>query len=165
MKGKILVAQKNNILFLKITGNIVYNDFRGFDIYLSDLFEKKDIKNAVIDLNEAKSIDSTNLGLIAKVAVNIFKKYEKKIILISENDDITRVIESMGFSQIMHIVKSFKCDDKLNYNNIVSDMNVDKNEAEEVNTMLEAHKQLAELTPENRDKFEKVIEFLENELK
>jgi anti-anti-sigma factor len=157
--NKILVAQTDELVIIKMIGNIKYTEFKGFEFFISELLEDENLKDGLIDLTENESIDSTNLGIIARLAVTILQKTEKKITVLCPNINIRKILESIGFEDIMNITDStnrdnFKFDE-------LKDINPDRKK--ELEIVLDAHKTLSELNQVNEKKFKKVVEYLQTE--
>jgi anti-anti-sigma regulatory factor len=57
----------------------------------------------VIDLTETRSIDSTTLGLLAKLSIPVGKVGLLPTV-VTTHEDITRLLQSMGFDQVFNIV-------------------------------------------------------------
>jgi hypothetical protein len=58
----------------------------------------------VIDLTETRSIDSTTLGLLAKLSILSRQKVGLLPTVVTTHEDITRLLQSMGFDQVFNIV-------------------------------------------------------------
>ena len=71
-----------------------------------------DFQSVVIDLVEAEGIDSTTLGLLAKVSIRAQERYGYRPVIISTNENITRLITSMGFDMVFDIRTEAISDDE-----------------------------------------------------
>ncbi len=102
---KILQAEKQGIYVLKFIGEIRLNLCSTLDNLVESITQDPDFKTVVIDLTETEIIDSTTLGLLAKIAMAAQKRSNFLPTMISTNPDITRIITSMGFDKIFIIVR------------------------------------------------------------
>ena len=112
----------------------------------------------VVDLTEAVGIDSTSLGLLAKLSLRTKERIHEVPTLVSTNEDITRILQSMGFNdQIFTIVTdSYAPEDSLS--EIPAD-NIDEHVA--ARHVLEAHQVLMELNENNKNEFRDLVTELE----
>jgi anti-anti-sigma factor len=110
--GNVLYANHDGLVVFKFVGEIRYtmgDSYRvsaSLDAFLDDLFESKDFENILIDLTETDSIDSTNLGLLAKIAQFTERHYGRKPTIISTNEDINAILDSVGFDQVFTTPRS-----------------------------------------------------------
>ena len=66
--GKVLHASHDDIHVLRFIGDIRYTLSPSIDRFLKEIFSGSPPAGFVIDLTETDSIDSTNLGLLARIA-------------------------------------------------------------------------------------------------
>ncbi|HQM45359.1 MAG TPA: STAS domain-containing protein, partial [Smithellaceae bacterium] len=66
--GSVYYARHENTYVIKLIGEVRYQLGCAFDDFLKRLFAKDDFRDIVIDLTETRMIDSTCLGLLAKIA-------------------------------------------------------------------------------------------------
>ena len=108
----------NKRCFIKLVGHVHYSNSAGFEQFVADIINKGIIDNILIDLSETTGIDSTNLGLVAKLANYTISSHKKKITLITANPDVTTILDSMGFFEVSVIVETE--DASLTYNSSIS---------------------------------------------
>jgi len=158
-RGKYFFAEKDGITYIKMVGNLKYTTSSGFDHCVDGLMERG-FHSLVIDLSEATYIDSTNLGLIAKLAGTARDSSEIHVSIISPNEDINEILRSVRFDQLFTIVEEVP--------RIESLRELDERERdrkEDLQMLLEAHKALMDAHEENRPQFKDVVELLEKELR
>ena len=158
--GQILHGTHNGVEILYYKGDIRHTLCVALDRYLQKLLDKQDFHGFVVDLTEAVSIDSTNLGILARLARAMQKAGLPKVTLISDQPDINELLDAVGFYQVFHIVEAQETVlDKLS--------DIPSIEEENVNTtklMLEAHRALMSLNESNRSMFKDVVQAFEDEL-
>ena len=98
-EGIYQFAEKGDLFIIKLGGRLKYSVSSGFEKFLSKLFEEKKRKDILIDLSTVVAIDSTNLGLLAKIAIYSIENFNKKISIISTNDDVNIQLRNMGFDE------------------------------------------------------------------
>ena len=77
-----------------------------FDQYIETLFGKNDFCTILFDLSEAEGLDSTTLGLIAKIAVKSESLKNIQPIVICDSSDIIKLLASMGIDSVCQIIMS-----------------------------------------------------------
>ncbi|NQU42469.1 STAS domain-containing protein [bacterium] len=156
-EGKILFTTKHDIWFLKLIGDLRYSLGPAFDALIDRLHDEENLKNVLIDLTEAVSIDSTNFGLLARIARMTWNRSKRRPVLISTNSDINMLLESMGFDQAFELV-----DDPQGMEESLDQIpSVDASRDEKAGLMLRAHQELIRLDEKNRDVFQNVVDLLE----
>jgi len=158
---RFLLAHSGNKYFLKIVGTPRYTNCADFSYFISALISENQFEDILVDLSETDFLDSTSLGLLAKLAGAVVSKFDRKMTVISTNRDINDLLINTGFDQIMLLIE--KPDDfnsELDELPAVNDVN--KNMAK---MMLEAHKILSDMNSENENEFKAVVEMLTSEVK
>lgn len=155
--GKILVAQSQGIYIIKFVGDVRLSLCSTLDQFTDQMFESEEFKTVIIDLTETQCIDSTSLGQLAKISILYKDKYGQLPTIISTQDDINRILMSMGFDQVFYIVKELVS--HVEYLDELPLKSVD--EAEMKKRVLEAHKLLMDMNQNNRDAFQDLVNSLE----
>jgi anti-anti-sigma factor len=156
---KILQAEKQGIYLLKFIGEIRLNLCSTLDNLVETITQDPQFRTVVIDLTETEIIDSTTLGLLAKIAMAAEKRSNFLPTLISTNPDITRIVTSMGFDQIFIIVK-----EPASRIEELEEIPVLKASEQQVrDKVLDAHRVLMGLNSRNREEFKNLVRALECE--
>jgi anti-anti-sigma factor len=156
---KILQAEKQGIYLLKFIGEIRLNLCSTLDNLVESITQDPEFKTVVIDLTETEIIDSTTLGLLAKIAMAAQKQSHFLPTLISTNPDITRIIVSMGFDKIFIIVR-----EPASRIEELEEIPVLKASEQQVrDKVLDAHRVLMGLNSRNREEFRNLVRALECE--
>lgn len=160
MEGKYLFARHDTCLFFKLTGKLKYTFSSGFDTFLETLIEEDDFTCAVFDLTEAEYLDSTNLGLIAKIGEHLLNNYNSRLTIISDSEDINEVLRRVGFDDYFIII-----DDTSRMEDQLEEVPfLEQDEIETARVVLKAHKHLIDLDDRNEKPFQNVITLIEKEL-
>ncbi|MDG2176125.1 MAG: STAS domain-containing protein [Gammaproteobacteria bacterium] len=154
--GKILVATVDHVPILKFSGDVRVLMSSALDNYFSSLYQKSVLDRMIVDMTETQGIDSTALGLIAKMAIQLRNRFNVSPTIISTNPDITRILKSMSMDLICNIVENM--DNK----EIQFDELNQVNETEETvrQKVIEAHQTLMALSDENKAEFQDLISVL-----
>lgn len=156
--SKILFAEHDGKHVLKFQGDIRVNVAPTISAYLDNVGLNRE-EAIVLDLKETTCIDSTCLGLLAKIAIASMTAMGTQPTLVTANPDITRIIDSMGFDQIFLIVRDDTptCDEAVELPTRV--MNEEQLKAQ----VLDAHKTLMKLNKHNEECFRDLVAALEAE--
>lgn len=158
--GTVCYAKQDHLYILKFIGEIRYTMSCSVDTFLDKLFANDDFDNILIDLTETISIDSTNLGLLAKIANFVQKRFGHKATIISTNPDINGILDSVGFDQAFTI-----CADRASCREAVQQLSIkDPSRAELAKTLFETHSRLSEMNKKNRETFKNVLDVFKNGL-
>lgn len=155
--GRIQFAEQDGTFVLKFIGEVRLTLCSALDATIEKIFTSLNFSAIVIDLTEARSIDSTTLGLLAKLSILSRQKVGLLPTVVTTHDDITRLLESMGFDHVFNIVEGpLPCPDCLR--DLPS-----QDQSEEVvrARVLEAHRILMGLNESNRAAFQDLVSALE----
>ena len=156
---KILQAEQQGIYVLKFIGEIRLNLCSTLDNIIDSMVGDSEFRTAVVDLTETEVIDSTTLGLLAKIAIASEQRSHFLPTLISTNPDVTRIVRSMGFDKIFIIIS-----EPASRVEQLEEIPVLKASEQEVREkVLMAHKVLMGMNKRNRDEFTNLVRALECE--
>lgn len=154
--GKILFADVNNVPILKFVGDVRVIMGAALENYFASLYDKSILDKMIVDMTEAQGIDSTALGLLAKMAIQLRNRFNVSPTIISTNTDITRILKSMSFDLICNIVeekpKKLANFDELDQLDAPEDLVRKK--------VIEAHQTLMTLSEDNRIEFQDLVSAL-----
>ena len=153
-------AERDGIHVLRYSGKVDYMSAPAIRRFLDDLLDRGNVAGLIFDLSDAEALDSTNLGLLARVRERAERCHCNGSMIVSKNADITEVLRSMGFEQIFEIVS----DPRLNAEACADCLDAaSPSSAELRDTMLEAHRALMRLSENGRTQFADVVACLESE--
>ncbi len=113
----------------------------------------------LVDLSRTESIDSTSLGLLAKLSIQADKVFGYTPTLVSTNGDVTRILLSMGFEDVFHIVET-----QLQHSEQLVELPPIESDHEAMRErVLEAHRTLMSMNETNREAFQDLVATLESE--
>ncbi|MDP6968732.1 MAG: STAS domain-containing protein [Gammaproteobacteria bacterium] len=158
-EGRILVAERDGVHVVKFLGDVRLTLCPSLDQYLDHALQSRHFHNVLIDLTETQGIDSTSLGILAKLAVRMRRQVDQVPTLVSTNGNITRILLSMGFDKVFTLVSKLEqglppCE-QLD--------NCTCSEQEMQDKVLEAHKILMGLNDKNQQTFQSLVEALESQ--
>lgn len=159
-KAHVTHAQHDGIHVLRYFGHINYMSAPAIRRFLDHLLDEGRISGLVFDLTSADALDSTNLGLLARVNERARDAGSPEAMILSRNEDITDVLFSMGFDQSFSIVTNSDApvcgpSDDLSTGPC--------SELELRQTILDAHRALCRLSEAGRLQFQDVVKCLESD--
>ena len=101
--GRVLAACHDGCYLIKLTGDVRVTLCKTIDDYYDAMFADADFRDVVIDLSDAEGIDSTTLGLLAKLAMKARQKMGYSPVVYCPRAGIARLLASMGFQSIFSI--------------------------------------------------------------
>jgi anti-anti-sigma regulatory factor len=165
-EGQILHAERDGIHVLRLVGEVRYPLAPALDAWLRKLFEGPAPKGFVIDLRLTEALDSTHLGLLARVSTRLRKLGAPRATIVTGRPDITEVLLSMGLDEEFNLVGP---DGQPTAaagaeGETVAEGGADEpDDAALADTVLNAHRALMELNERNREQFADVVAILEME--
>jgi anti-anti-sigma regulatory factor len=155
--GHIQVARQDDVQIIRLVGDVRLNLCMAFDRYIRDVLGSVAFDNVLIDLSEADGIDSTTLGQLAKISIICKDRFHLVPTVYSPRESITRVLMSMGFDLVFHILEE-PFSNETTFQDWVCD-SVDEEQARQ--EIISAHKVLMNLNDANKSKFSELVETLE----
>jgi len=156
--GQILVADHNGVFIIKMLGDVRLTLCISFDQFIDSMFKSENFTSVLFDLSEAEAIDSTTLGLMAKISILGQERCGIVPVVLASNPSIQRILQTMGFSDIFTIVDEL--DTPAFTAKPLNCVNCDEKAIKE--KVLEAHKILMGLNTSNADAFRDLVTMLEN---
>lgn len=154
--GKLLAAAAEQTYVLKLVGDVRLTLCCTLDKLFEEIFSSKP-ESIVIDLTEAVNLDSTTLGLLARIAMKARQEGVSTPTIVSSNSDITQLLHSMGFEQYFVIVsRPIKGGEQLEEIPQLSG-----SEDHIRHQVLNAHRVLMDMNEHNREAFHSVVQALE----
>ena len=156
--GRILYGEKGGVHLLKFVGDVRLTLGPALSQFIEHLRSCEGFRQIVIDLTETQGIDSTALGLLARVALCSKESFNAMPELISTDPDITRILRSMAMDRVCHLVTDASAADACTLAELPCDEVPQEILRDEV---LMAHKTLMSLGPQNQLRFKDLVQHLE----
>ena len=157
-RGRILVAEQQGVYDIKLNGDVRMVLCTSLANYIDSIFQRGDATEVLVDMLDATGVDSTTLGLLAKLAIYCNRQFNLRPKLFCNNDGINHTLRVMSLDDVFDLYEGpagkggqwleLPCDDS--------------DEESCRLRVLEAHRLLIELNPDNRDDFIDLIRSLEN---
>lgn len=157
--GKIFVADEQGNYLIKFVGDVRVTLCGSLNRYIDRIFGSSDVEKVVVDLLEADGLDSTTLGLMAKLGLHCRKAYAIDVQVFCQNPSILRTLDCMGFDELFDIYQEVP-----NITAKLQSITSVNPEVDEIRKqVLEAHKLLVQLNPKNSSEFTDLIRALESD--
>lgn len=157
--GRIHYAERSGNYYLKFSGDVRVTLCTGLNVYIERIFEEDNVQSVVVDLSEAEAVDSTTLGLLAKIALYTDDQQQIKPIMIVRDPSMLRLVESMGFDEIFELMETVPDSPKrlkeLPCSSATTDVARDQ--------VIEAHRVLMGMNESNMNTFSELVKALETE--
>ena len=157
--GKILVAEQDGVKVIKLVGDVRVALSPTLMNFVKELGCSGNLHSVILDLTETDAIDSTSLGLMAKISLKSQEKFHCLPTIISCKDDINRILFSMGFDNVFVIVND--ASGAIGQLGELPTQMVSEEAMRE--QVLEAHRVLMSLNSANENTFRELVEALETE--
>ena len=160
MVGRILVADHYGVYILKFVGDVRVTLCATVDDYLRQMFDDREFKSVLVDLSETEGIDSTSLGILAKLSIQADRRFSFVPTLVSTRPDITRILLTMGFDDVFNIIQ-----EPLKHASQLAELPklAVGNQRFLRERVLEAHRVLMSMNDQNREAFKDLVVALESE--
>lgn len=156
---RVLQADCSGVFILKLVGEVRLNACSTIDAAIERISENSNFRSLVVDLSETVHLDSTTLGMLAKLAVKAKERSHFLPSIVSTNPDVTRIIESMGFESVFLITE-----EPIESESELLELSQTPLQEEDMRkTVLNAHKVLMDMNENNRGKFRDLVDALEGD--
>jgi anti-anti-sigma factor len=156
--GKILAASHDGAYVIRMVGDVRLTLCTTIDDYFQHMFEDPAFASVWVDLCDAEGIDSTSLGLLAKLALQVKERFGFAPAIYSCDPGINRLLKSMGFQHLFELHEEACC----NPEDVDEIPAVEGSEQAVREKVIEAHRVLMGLSEENRAKFKDLMSALEH---
>lgn len=158
--GHIYVAEQDGVHVIKLVGDVRLTLCVSFDRFIESLFVTKKLRAVIFDLRETEGIDSTTLGLMAKISIGAREKRLEPPVAVVNDPSIMRLLVSMGLEDILRLVKEQDIPDGDKAQPLPE---VTEDQGEVRSRVLEAHEILIRMNRSNEVKFKELVETLQSE--
>lgn len=158
--GRILVGDSDGVYLLKLVGDVRVTLCISAEGFIQRLLGDPDFKAISVDLTETRGMDSTSLGILARLAIETRKLHGLRPTLLVTNPDLEKLLRVSGFAEEFIIVRSAEPSAV-----VVSELprrrNMDEQELRR--RVIEAHRTLMSMNATNESTFRDLVQALEDE--
>lgn len=156
-EGKILAATHDGAYVIRLEGDVRLTLCTTIDEYFQRMYEDPAFVSVWVDLCDAQGLDSTTLGLLAKLALTVKERFGFQPAIYSCDAGINRLLKSMGFQRLFDLHDE-ACD---NPEGTIVVPVLPGSEQTVKEKVIEAHRVLMGLNVTNRARFKDLLTALE----
>lgn len=160
MSGRIVVGEHQGVYVIRYEGDVRVTLCGSFDHFLQVMLNNPEFNCVLVDLSDAIAIDSTSLGVLAKLSIGVQKKTGELPALICVDPGILRILSNMGFDDVFTLV------DKNQHGSTplaVLPVSPELTEADLLERVIDAHHVLMSMSERNQNAFKDLVAALESE--
>jgi anti-anti-sigma factor len=155
-----LVSPKTNPVAIRIQGKANYLNCGSFRDFIDAMLQKGHRRFA-FDLEKCNGMDSTFLGILAGLAIELRENEPYGVLLLCNlSQNIKELLNNLGLQTLLNIDNDL-CGDSMGENAFTELNNEEISDARKV---LEAHESLVKANQDNQEQFQDVIEFLRSQV-
>ncbi len=158
--GKIMVGEQDGVYLLKLEGDVRVTLCISAEGFFEKMFDDAGFRSVLVDLTQAHAIDSTSLGILAKLSIESQRRHGVVPTLVVTSADLERLLQASGFGDVFHMVT-----EPLEHADQLGELppSPTLDEASLRHKVIEAHRTLMSLNEANRDAFKDLVAALEAE--
>lgn len=160
-EGTARYAREGGTWFLELGGELRHTLGPALNALFDRVFADPGFEHMAIDLSAAESIDSTCLGVLARIGNQAVQANRTQPTIISNNNDISELLLALCFDRLFNMVNA----DGVIAENLQAVPVPDTDEGTLLTLVLEAHRRLCDIDQRNSNVFCDVVSLLENEAK
>jgi len=165
---KLLAAVTGDTAYIVVRGRATFKISPGVKRLFTNLTDKG-VRQFILDMSDCPGMDSTFMGVVAGQAIRL-KAHNGSVVMIHLSPYLRGLIATLGLDTLVeaHCVENIH--EQLDVKELIAQCKPISTEilsaARDVSarTMLDAHETLAQLLPENEEKFRDVLKYLREEL-
>lgn len=158
-EGQILVSSNDGIYYLKLVGDVRVTLCTSLANYIDTIFKQGDAQEVVVDMTTAEGADSTTLGLLVKLALYCRDHFDLMPVLLCSDPGLIKILEAMSLDEVYEL-RTAEADHKA----LLEELEQVVSDEEEIRErVLEAHRLLIALNPDNQKEFIDLIKTLEDQ--
>jgi anti-anti-sigma factor len=156
-EGRILAASHHGAYVIRLVGDVRLTLCTTMDDYFQHMFDDPEFASVWVDLGDVEGLDSTTLGLLAKLALKVKERFGFEPAIYACDPGISRLLKSMAFNRLFELHEE-SCS---NPDGVTEIPSVKGSEESVKQKVIEAHRVLMGISDENRDRFKDLLTVLE----
>ena len=148
---------------IRLIGEMKYTTVAvDFGRFIDTLLEKEDITSVVVDMRECTYIDSTDLGILARIAITMQGRQAQKPVIVYDTEGVVaKSVQDIGLGFLFTLVTSYDLEN-MSFEQVTTGQQTD--ELLLAKLMVSAHQNLVDIDETNKEKFASVISLMESEI-
>lgn len=158
-KAEIFISKENKAYKVKVVGRATFAIGPTLRNLAQRIESDAENKNVSIDLKKCEGMDSTFMGILAMMALKL-KENNRNIQIVNADEANRKLLKGLGLDKLFEYIETT---DEAKHN-WKKEKDHDTTLQENAETVLQAHKSLIETDTGNIEKFQKVVEQVEQEI-
>ena len=163
--AKAYYGQLDSTLVFKLAGQIRYALARSLRAFVDEVIAPAGCNAVFMDLREVDFIDSTGLGLLARIGRLTLEQRGRRAAIVVAPGDVEVTLRSAGFDELFVMLAEFPYDPAVDLREVSLFELASAHDSHMGHLILDAHRDLAAVSEESRATFRQVIDSLEADLK
>ncbi|MCP5180073.1 MAG: STAS domain-containing protein [Pseudomonadales bacterium] len=158
--GRIMVGDTDGVYLLKLVGDVRVTLCISAEGFIHRMLADPEFKAVTIDLSDARGMDSTSLGILARIAIETRRQHNLRPTVLVTNPDLEKLIRVSGLADEFKFVRSA----------VVADVAINElpqynalDEGELRRRVIDAHRTLMSMNAANEATFRDLVLALEAE--
>jgi len=154
----------NGSYVIKLSGNVRMTLCAELDSFVELMLGDPCFTGVLLDLTHASAVDSTTLGLLAKIAVGCTEQGKEMPLMACSAGDVLLMVKGMGLARYFVIIGALpENDERYDASELKNLPQINSSQQEVCRRVLEAHQILIKLDDKNQHVFRDVVALLEKE--
>jgi anti-anti-sigma factor len=151
---------------LRLAGQIRFVTVGGLRRFVDEVVAREDADGVTIDLRDVAVIDSTGLGLLARIGSASLRRCARRAVIVCPDNDVAICLRSAAFDELFVMLDEYPYEDDAP----LAEVSLEPRESGAAEphlgrVILDAHRDLACISERNREVYRDVIAALEAELR
>jgi anti-anti-sigma factor len=160
-RGSARYAKDAGTWVLQVAGDVRHPMAPALNALLNQAFSDTALTHFVIDLSATEAIDSTCLGILARIANHLSGCGRGKPVIIAPNADIATLLHAVCFDRLFHLIAEAPA--PIDRQRLMPVPSQDAGEREMLALILEAHRRLCSIDAHTHAVFQDIATALEKE--
>lgn len=156
-EGQVLAAQENGAYVLRLVGDVRLTVCNALEDYIQAMLDDPQFSSVWVDLCDTEGLDSTTLGQLAKLALAVRDRFGFRPAVYCCDSGINRLFSSMGLDRLFEMHEKTCC--ATGCSQAIPMVPGSEDAVRE--RVLEAHRVLMGVSPDNLERFQDLVTTLE----
>ncbi len=162
--ARAFFGQIDSTSILKLSGQIRYIAARGLKDFVDRALERPDLDTFVVDLRDVELIDSTGMGMLARLGRNTLERHGRRAVLVCKVKDVLTSLHSASFDTLFLMEEGWPLEAETPLDEVPLGEPLSNADRSVGQLILQAHKDLAAMCESNARVFGGVVSAMEQDL-
>ncbi len=158
------VLDQGEIALIKVLGKGNFSNSLPLKRFVSHVFSMNSHPRFILDMVECEMMDSTFMGVLAGTCIQQTRNGGGKVIVVNANAHCQRLLKTLGLTHLLEMQTGTPEELQRGEEELKPILESKADKVDQICLTLRAHKDLAAVDPENKIRFQNVIEYLEKSL-